>query len=558
MLFKNIPIRQKLTTLNLLTSGAVLLLTCVAFFVYEYHTFRQSTIRQLSTLGEIIAANSTAALAFDSPKDAEEILAALSAEQHIVSAILFDTEGEFFGQYPSDNPIDNIPENPGATGFKFTDSHLEGFQPVLQGDEQLGMLYLKSDLKAMDERFRLYGYIVGAVIVISLLLALFLSSFLQESISRPILDLAKTARLVSEQQDYSVRAEKNGNDEIGALTEAFNQMLGQIQDQNIALSEFNKNLELKVVERTKELEIANQEQKEAEKEIFEKNKALSKALEELQIAEEHLRKLNNDLEKRVLERTNELKASENTLIAKNKELEKINVDLDNFIYTASHDLKSPIVNLEGLINHLRKKLQGIDSFEDFNLLDMLKTSIEKLKNTIADLTEITKVQKDLEEDAQQVSFKEILEDVKDGINANIIESKAIINESLEVIQIVYPRKNLRSIIYNLLSNAIKYRAVERPLEIDIKTYKENGSIVLLVEDNGMGVSKNQQHKLFAMFKRLHTHVEGTGIGLYIIKRIIENRGGWIEVESTLNEGTVFKVYFKNLHEEVSSPVPFTK
>jgi signal transduction histidine kinase len=280
-------------------------------------------------------------------------------------------------------------------------------------------------------------------------------------------------------------------------------------------------------------------------------------LDELQIAEEHLRKLNNDLEKRVMERTNALMTSENTLKAKNKELEKINVDLDNFIYTASHDLKSPIVNLEGLVNHLRKKLYGIDSFEDFKLLDMVKISIEKLKRTIADLTEITKVQKDLGEDAEQISFKEILEDVKDGINTNIIESKAIIKEDFDVLHIVYPKRNLRSIIYNLLSNAIKYRALERALEIDIKTYKENGSIVLSVQDNGMGVSKNQQHKLFAMFKRLHTHVEGTGIGLYIIKRVIENRGGWIEVESTLNEGTVFKVHFKNSPEEISTPVTST-
>ena len=167
-----------------------------------------------------------------------------------------------------------------------------------------------ADLKAMQERFRLYGLIALGIIIISFFLALFLSSFLQQSISKPILGLAKAARAVSDQQDYSVRAKKIGNDEIGALTDAFNHMLFQIQDQNKALSEFNKNLEQKVIERTKELEIANQEQKEAEEEISKKNKALAKALEELQIAEEHLRKLNNDLERRVRDRTNELLASE--------------------------------------------------------------------------------------------------------------------------------------------------------------------------------------------------------------------------------------------------------
>src|SRR5690606_11634714 len=138
----------------------------------------------------------------------------------------------------------------------------------------------------------------------------------------------------------------------------------------------------------------------------------------------------------------------------------------------------------------------------------------------------------------------ILEDVKDGINTNIAESNAIIHEDFQVSHLVYPRKNLRSIIYNLLSNAIKYRSKDRQLEIDIKTYAENSTIVLMVRDNGMGISKEHQPKLFTMFKRLHTHVEGTGIGLYIIKRIIENRGGWIEVESDLDKGTTFKAYFK--------------
>lgn len=215
----------------------------------------------------------------------------------------------------------------------------------------------------------------------------------------PILSLAKTAEVISDHQDYSVRAKKIGNDEIGTLTDAFNQMLFQIQDQNLALSEFNKNLEDKVVERTKELEIANTEQKKAEEEISRKNKALSKALEELQVADEDLRKLNNELEKRVNQRTNALVASEEALRVKNQELEKTNIDLDNFVYTASHDLKSPIVNLEGLTNLLRKKLQLSDSSSYISLLDMVDLSIKRLKGTIVDLAEITKVQKDLEEDA---------------------------------------------------------------------------------------------------------------------------------------------------------------
>ncbi len=403
--------------------------------------------------------------------------------------------------------------------------------------------FLKSDLKAINERIELYAIIGLLVILFSSLIAYLISNFLQISISRPIVEMARTASIISDQKDYSVRVKKIGNDELGYLTDAFNQMLEQIQTQNRELESFNKNLEQMVMERTRELEIANREQKKGKKEISKKNKELAQALQELKIADDHLKKLNNDLEKRVKERTKALLASEKAFKVKNLELEKTNIDLDNFIYTASHDLKSPIVNLEGLVNLMRKRFKPVIAADDVKLLDMVDLSIQKLKSTIRDLAEITKVQKDLEEDAQEISFKKILEDVKDGINTNIAESNAIIHEDFQVSHLVYPRKNLRSIIYNLLSNAIKYRSKDRQLEIDIKTYSENGTTVLMIRDNGMGISKEHQPKLFTMFKRLHAHVEGSGIGLYITKRIIENRGGYIEVSSEVDKGSEFKVFF---------------
>lgn len=544
MSFKDIPIQQKLMMVILLTSGTVLLLTCAAFFAYEYHSFRQSTVRQLSTLGKIIATNSTAALAFDSPEDAIEILKALKAEQHIVAAILYDGEGKIFSQYPANPTIDTFQVLPELESYYFKDLHLEGFQPVFQGDMRLGTLYLKSDLRAMDERFRTYGLIAILVIAVGSLLAYLLSNILQKSISRPILSLSETAKAISVRQDFSVRATKQGNDELGSLTDAFNHLLVQIQEQNLALSEFNKNLEKKVRVRTLELETANKEQKEAQKEIYEKNKELAQALEELQSTEEQLIELNNELERRVEKRTNELLLSEENLKVKNNELKKINVDLDNFIYTASHDLKAPISNIEGLTLILNKKLNNRMEDEERKLIAMIGHSISKFKGTIADLTEITKVQKDLEQGSDQVLFKEVIEDIKADMTISLEEVKPEIVEDLQISGILGSMKNIRSIIYNLLTNAIKYRAKERPLEIEIRSYQEDGYVVLSVKDNGLGVGKEQQPKLFTMFKRMHTHVEGTGIGLYIVKRIIENNGGKIEVESEINEGSIFKVYFK--------------
>src|SRR5882762_5143763 len=115
----NTPIRRKLMTIILLTSGAVLLLTCAAFFAYEFLTFRQSSVRHLTTLGEIIAANSTAALAFANQNDAKEILAALKAERHIVAASLYDKEGKLFSSYPANLGADIFPAAPGKDGYRF-------------------------------------------------------------------------------------------------------------------------------------------------------------------------------------------------------------------------------------------------------------------------------------------------------------------------------------------------------------------------------------------------------------------------------------------------------
>ena len=238
-------------TANLLTSGAVLLLTCLAFFAYEVLTFRQSTVEKLSTLGKIISANSTAALAFDDRDAATEILAALKAEPHIVAAGLYGTTGKLFAQYPVNSPA-AFPSAPEQDGYHFERGHLAGFQPVMQSGRRLGTLYMEYNMGAMYEQLWQRGKIAALVMVVSLLTAYLLSRTLQKQISMPILALAEIANAVSKQRDFSVRAVKFGEDELGLLTDAFNQMLAEIQKLNATLEE-------RVRERTGQLEIANKE-----------------------------------------------------------------------------------------------------------------------------------------------------------------------------------------------------------------------------------------------------------------------------------------------------------
>ncbi|MBB6609606.1 CHASE domain-containing protein [Pontibacter sp. Tf4] len=253
----------------------------------------------------------------------------------------------------------------------------------------------------------------------------------------------------------------------------------------------------------------------------------------------------------VAARTKLLSANEE-MSEKNVELLRINSDLDNFVYTASHDLKSPIANMEGLVTLLRDILQGKLEPEDEQLLDMVSNAINKLKGTIADLAEITKVQKDLQSKVEPLKFEQILQDVLTDIEGLVQETDTKLETNFEVEAILYARKNLRSIIYNLVSNAVKYRSPNRTPVVKVKTYREKDYVVLEIADNGLGIKKEHQHKLFSMFRRLHKHVEGTGIGLYIVKRIIENNGGRISVESDQDVGTTFKVYFKQTPAEVGA------
>ncbi len=222
----------------MLTSGAVLLLVCAAFFGYEFVSFRQTAVRRLATLGEIIADNSTAALAFNNREDAAEILRAVQVERNVNAVALYDQTGKLFSFYPASLEATAFPVVPGPDGYRFAASSLSGFQPVVQdGTRRLGTLYLKSDTSALTERFRLYGLVAFAVFAVSFLASFLISRRLQRQISEPIHALAETARAVSDRRDYSVRAPRLGEAEFGLLTDAFNHMLGQIQGRDQALSE---------------------------------------------------------------------------------------------------------------------------------------------------------------------------------------------------------------------------------------------------------------------------------------------------------------------------------
>lgn len=236
------------------------------------------------------------------------------------------------------------------------------------------------------------------------------------------------------------------------------------------------------------------------------------------------------------------KTFEIDLANKNKELEVINSDLDNFVYTASHDLKAPVSNLEGLINAAFEEVKETCPENVTLLFDMMNTSVQKFKDTINDLTDLSRIQKNMEQDISSVSVKEMVEEFRLQNEESIKATGAEIVEIFEKDTIHFSRKNFRSLVHNLLSNAIKYHNPERKPVIELRTSVVNGQFVLTVKDNGLGFDMSKKDQVFKMFKRLHDYVEGTGLGLYIVKRIVSNAGGRVDAESTLGVGSVFTVF----------------
>jgi PAS domain S-box-containing protein len=216
-------------------SIAVLLVTVTAFMIYDLVTFRQAMVRNLDTQARMIAENSTAALAFRNEKDAANILASLETEPHIVAAAIYDAQGKLFVKYPAQVSAADLPVRPQDRSYKFGKSHLTIFQPVVQSGTQLGTLFLRSDLTALSQRLELYGAISLLIMGGSLLIAFLLSNTLQKRISNPVVALAETARKISAQRDYSLRAPKLSDDELGLLTDSFNDMLERIQTSDSAL-----------------------------------------------------------------------------------------------------------------------------------------------------------------------------------------------------------------------------------------------------------------------------------------------------------------------------------
>ncbi|MDQ2770345.1 MAG: PAS domain-containing protein, partial [Bacteroidota bacterium] len=230
----------------------------------------------------------------------------------------------------------------------------------------------------------------------------------------------------------------------------------------------------------------------------------------------------------------------------NARLRRTNEDLDSFVYTASHDLKQPIHNMAGIFEELTRTAYFRDP-EAVKLVDFFERALARIFATIDDLSAIVQVQRlDREVPAEPLDLAALATEVLASLHDQIDQASAQVELDFVTYPVVeFVRPNLQSIFFNLLSNSLRYADPARPPRIRFSSTPDltTGRPILTVQDNGLGIDLARYGpELFQLFRRFHAHVDGTGVGLYLVNRIVQNHGGRIEVSSTVGEGTTFRIF----------------
>ncbi|MBX2945616.1 MAG: hypothetical protein KF725_07260 [Cyclobacteriaceae bacterium] len=299
----------------------------------------------------------------------------------------------------------------------------------------------------------------------------------------------------------------------------------QLSEQNLKLQQLNN-----------EIETQNEEMVSQAEELHTNQEKLEEAYQVIQNQKQQLHLHNEHLEDLVAKKNKEL-------IDTNEELSKYNNELRQFSYTISHNLRAPVARLIGLENLLFLKSEGMTE-EQRELLDLLKKSSLELDVIIKDLNKIIDIRNDIYKIKEKVSFEQEFDRVRQGLEHQFPQGTSI-NADFSKAPFIYTiRPMLNSILFNLMSNAIKYRAHTRNLELSINTQSDHECVTLKFSDNGLGMNLDQFGKdLFTMYKRFHTHTDGKGLGLYLVKSQVDAMGGKISVTSELNRGTTFTLEF---------------
>jgi len=543
------PIRQKITFVIMMITGVVLLLAFAALFCFQAYTLKQHSAHELAVVGEITAHNCAAAVMFKDEDAAGQILGELRTMPQIVSARLELVDQQRLAFFGAPRDETEIKAARLKSGFRINGNRILLAQPVMLSGTREGTLYLLADLRAMTSQLlKLYGGIFALVLVASLLLAFVLSSQFLRFVTDPILQLAGTARTIADHNDYSVRANKVCGDEVGVLTDAFNQMLAQIQSQDSALQRARRELQQQVDALQREInerEQAEEALRISQQKLLESSRLAGMA----EVATGVLHNVGNVLNSvnvsagLVVEKLRRSKAPQLAKAA--ALLTSQNGDLTEYLTKDPNGQKLP-----GYLSRLGEFFVA-ENAELLEEVDQLGRNIEHIKEVVAMQQSYAKVSGVFE----NLPAHRLVEDAI-AMNIGAFERHGVVvDRQFSPVPLVrVDRHKVLQILINLLHNA-KYALVEskrtdKRITISVLA-TNNRSVRIVVADNGIGISPESLTRIFA--HGFTTREEGHGFGLHSGALAAHAMGGSLSVASA---GTGHGATF-TLELPIATPVPST-
>ena len=491
-LLEDRSIKTKLKLLTIVSAGVALLFSCVAFSIQHVWGVHTSEVQQLSALASVLGSNTAAALAFDDPETAAELLASLRQQASVKLACLYDAEGKRFATYPQELSDGlPVPATPPGSGSTFTTSgHLEVVLPIVHEGNRVGTICLRAGMEDLQQQITSYVTIAGSVLLVSLAAAILLAGRLQRFVTTPILQLAEAMRRVTTEGDYSVRVEKLGRDELGVLTDGFNAMLGQAEQARADLQQAHDELEERVARRTAELEIA----------------------------------------KEAAEASNQAKSE--------------------FLANLSHEVRTPMTAIRGFADLLLD--EALPKANRHEFVETIRHNGDHLLAIVNDILDLSKIEAGTMT-VERITCSPCLVagEVVSLMRAHAAEKNLSLEAEFrgplpETIQ--SDKIRLRQILMNLMGNAVKFTesgGLRLVLQMATPPTASRPRIGFEVIDTGMGMAPAQLLTLFDPFSQADTSMTrrygGTGLGLAISKRFAEMLGGDLTVRSEPGRGSRFLV-----------------
>jgi signal transduction histidine kinase/CheY-like chemotaxis protein len=486
-----LSLQRRLLGVTMLTSLVALLVALGAMVAYDLRAYHEGWVADLQAQAELLGRSTAPALEFDDHKVASENLALLRLQPRIKAAAVYGDDGERFASYAAPGVDAALPARAEVAGVRQTGGDLVVVQPIRQDGRTIGSVHLRAEY-ALYDRVLTYLGIAAVVAVAALGIALLLSMRLQRAVVQPILGISDVARDVMQRQDYSRRAPKLTDDEVGLLADSFNGMLGEIERRSHEVLRLNEELEARVRERTAQLEASNDELKRATEVAEQANRAKSE-----------------------------------------------------FLSSMSHELRTPLNAIIGFGQLLGTDVSDAKPERRREFVEHIVGAGKHLLTLINEILNLARIESGhVELSLEPVLLDDVLAECRKMIGPMAAQRGITVHFQPGCYQAVLAdRMRLKQVVLNLVSNAIKYNRPEGSVHVGCSSIGEQ-QVRINVRDTGHGLESEQLEALFQPFNRLGQEggpEQGTGIGLVVTQRLVELMGGRIGVQSTPGQGSIFWV-----------------